>query len=255
MGFDNTAEERITKEMITDYHKKEQDNIEKRLEGREKTTLHDTIETELVTPVVTNWAATGAPATTADLMRVGDELNQKVNELSMYKEVMRTVPKKAAELEYYKNKSKFKRLSPEWMELQRPIMQYYADMKQASSEIRVLEPQVTNLQAQYRQIEENIKLNEQAIIDANVANKKVAKKYEDVFNEQNKNLYSVKQEPYESEEAYIKRIKQLDTMKYDPTLYENRAAAENSKEFMNNLKQIINDDAKISEITKQSGTK
>ena len=25
MGFDNTAEERITKEMITDYHKKEQD--------------------------------------------------------------------------------------------------------------------------------------------------------------------------------------------------------------------------------------
>jgi hypothetical protein len=250
MGFDNTAEERITKEMITDYHKKEQDNIEKRLEGRVKTTLHDTIETELVTPVVTNWAATGAPATTADLMRVGDELNQKVNELTMYKEVMRTVPKKAAELEYYKNKSKFKRLSPEWMELQRPIMQYYADMKQAKAEIPVLEPQVTNLQAQYRQIEENIKLNEQAIIDAKVANKEVAKKYEDVFNEQNKNLYSVKQEPYESEEDYIRRIKQLDDMKYDPTLYKNRAAAENSKELMTNLKQVINDDAKISEIIK-----
>ena len=44
-------------------------------------------------------------------------------------------------------------------------------------------------------------------------------------------------------------------MKYDPTLYENRAVAENSKEFMNNLKQIINDDAKISEIAKQLGTK
>jgi predicted SprT family Zn-dependent metalloprotease len=141
MGFDNTAEERITKEMITDYHKKEQDNIEKRLEGREKTTLHDTIEGELVTPRGIAWAATGRPATTADLMRVGDELNQKVNELRMYKEVIRTVPKKVAELEYYKNKSKLKRLSPEWMELQRPIMQYYADMKQASSEIRVLDPQ------------------------------------------------------------------------------------------------------------------
>ncbi len=37
MGFDNTAEERITKEMITDYHKKEQDNIEQRLAGRQKT--------------------------------------------------------------------------------------------------------------------------------------------------------------------------------------------------------------------------
>ncbi len=75
-----------------------------------------------------------------------------------------------------------------------------------------------------------------------------------MFNEQNKNLYSVKQEPYESEEAYIKRIKQLDTMKYDPTLYSNRVATENSKEFMNNLKQVINDEAKISEITKQLGS-
>jgi hypothetical protein len=79
-----------------------------------------------------------------------------------------------------------------------------------------------------------------------VENKKVAKKYEDVFNEQNKNLYSVKQEPYESETNYIQRIKQLDTMKYDPTLYANRAAAENSKELMKNLKQVINDDVKIS---------
>jgi hypothetical protein len=48
MGFDNTAEERITKEMITDYHKKEQDNIEQRLPGRQKTGLQDTIEGELV---------------------------------------------------------------------------------------------------------------------------------------------------------------------------------------------------------------
>ena len=82
-------------------------------------------------------------------------------------------------------------------------------------------------------------------------NKKVAQKYEDMFNEQNKNLYSVKQEPYESEQAYIKRIKELDDMKYDPTLYTNRAAAENSKELMIKLKEIINDDAKISEIIKQ----
>ncbi len=44
-----------------------------------------------------------------------------------------------------------------------------------------------------------------------------------MFDEQNKNLYSVKQEPYESKEDYIRRIKQLDTMKYDPTLYKNRA--------------------------------
>ena len=42
-------------------------------------------------------------------------------------------------------------------------------------------------------------------------------------------------------------------MKYDPKLYENRVAVENSKELMQNLKQIINDDAKISEIIKIIG--
>jgi hypothetical protein len=99
MGFDNTAEERIIKEMITDYHKKEQDNIEQRLTGRQKTGLHDTIETELVTPKVTNLATTGVPATTDDLMRVGDALNQKVNELTTYKEVLRKAPPKIDELE------------------------------------------------------------------------------------------------------------------------------------------------------------
>ncbi len=34
--------------MITDYHKKEQDRIEERLAGKTKTTLHDTIDSEIV---------------------------------------------------------------------------------------------------------------------------------------------------------------------------------------------------------------
>jgi hypothetical protein len=250
MGFDNTAEERITKEMITDYHKKEQDNIEQRLAGRQKTGLQDTIQGELVTPKVTNWATKGAPATTDDLMRVGDALNAKVNELTMYKEVRRTTPKKIDELEYQKNNSGLKTGSTKWLNLQFKINKLHRDTTQAIRAMPGLETDITNLQTEYRQIEENIKLNEQAIIDANVENKAVAKKYEVAFNEQNKNLYSVKQEPYESEEAYIQRIKQLDNTLYDPTLYKNRAAAENSKELMTNLKQVINDDAKISEIIK-----
>jgi hypothetical protein len=250
MGFDNTAEERITKEMITDYHKKEQDRIEERLKGREKTTLHDTIEGDLVTPIETPWKA-GVAATTADLTRVGAELNAKVNELTMYREVLRTAPKKIDELEYQKVKQRLKAGGTKWMALQIPINKLNRDISQANAGITSgIETDVTNLQAEYRQIEENIKLNEQSIINANVANKEVVKKYEGVFNEQNKNLYSVKQEPYESEKAYIQRIKQLDDMKYDPTLYANRAATENSKELMTNLKQVINDDVKISEIIK-----
>ena len=78
MGFDNTAEERITKEMITDYHKKEQDNIEERLKGRTKTTLHDSIDSEIVTPAVANWGSTGRVATIDDLMTVDENINIKL---------------------------------------------------------------------------------------------------------------------------------------------------------------------------------
>ena len=120
MGFDNTAEERITKEMITDYHKKEQDRIEERLAGRTKTTLHDTIDSEIVTPIVTPWKG-GVAATTADLMRVGDELNAKVNELANINEFLRTTPKRIDELEYQKVKQRLKAGSTKWMSLQIPI--------------------------------------------------------------------------------------------------------------------------------------
>ena len=253
MGFDNTAEERITKEMITDYHKKEQDRTEERLAGRTKTTLHDTIDSEIVTPVPIPWASTGLPATTGDLMQADEDLVTVVNEIAMHKEVLQKAP---AQIDKYENEKVVKRLragSTKWMTLQLKINKLQKAITLATTEIPRLEGDIPALRAVYDQIEENIKLNEQEIIDANVENKKVARKYEGVFNEQNKNLYSVKQEPYESELDYIQRIKQLDNTKYDPTLYANRAADENSKELMKKLKEIINDDAKISEIIKMIG--
>ncbi len=46
----------------------------------------------------------------------------------------------------------------------------------ATTEIPRLEGDIPALRAVYSQIEDNIKLNEQEIIDANVENKKVARK-------------------------------------------------------------------------------
>ena len=253
MGFDNTAEESITKEMITYYHKKEQDRTEERLAGRTKITLHDTILGDLVTPGEIPWVSTGVPATAGDLMQADEDLVALVNEIAMHKEVLQKAP---AEIDKHENEKVVKRLragSTKWMDLQMKINKLQKAITLAKAEIPKLEGDIPALQAVYRQIEENIKLNEQEIIDANVENKKVARKYEDMFNEQNKNLYSVNQEPFESERDYIRRIKQLDDMKYDPKLYENRVAVENSKELMQNFKQIINDNAKISEIIKIIG--
>ena len=98
MGFDNTAEERITKEMITDYHKKEQDRTEERLAGRTRTTLYDTIDAETVAPRAIPWASTGAPATTGDLLQADENLVATVNEIDMYKDLLKTSPAKINKL-------------------------------------------------------------------------------------------------------------------------------------------------------------
>ena len=141
MGFDNTAEERITKEMITDYHKKEQDRIEERLAGRTKTTLHDTIDAEIVVPRVTEWATTKRAATTDDLMHTEMLLSDKVNELAKQKEVLRQAPIRIDELEG--QKIGHKRLGFKWMTLQRAINKYHDDIALAKTEIPKIEKSYT----------------------------------------------------------------------------------------------------------------
>ena len=43
-------------------------------------------------------------------------------------------------------------------------------------------------------------------------------------------------------------------MKYDPQLFVDKAELENSKQLMRNLKEVISDDGKISEIVKSLKT-
>jgi hypothetical protein len=250
MNFDNTAQDRITKEMITDYHKKEQERFDAQLKGKTETGLSSTIDAALVTPVVQNFGTLGRPATSEDLEKKQEEIVKVVNEINRLDKIIRDAPKRINELEIIKDKSKLKKLTPEWMLLQQPIIDLTREMRTAKTAIPKLEKQLTDLETEMEQIDQNIKDNEQGIINANITNKAVAKRYEDAFNALNQNLYSIKQEPHESEQAYIQRIKQLDTMKYDPQLFKDKAELENSKQLMRNLKEVISDDGKISEIVK-----
>ena len=162
MGFDNTTEERITKEMITDHHKNEQDRIEERLSGRTRTTLYDTIDLETVTPGVINWTSTGRPATTGDLMQADSDLVPTVNEITMYNELLRTTPAKINKLTDKKNT--LLTTGPEWWRVQDEINDLNRDMTQERREILRLEGNIPVSNAEYEQIQENIKPNEQEII-------------------------------------------------------------------------------------------
>ena len=108
---------------------------------------------------------------------------------------------------------------PEWLVLNNEKQDNNTKIKNAKSNKILTQRKIPKLQREYELIEQNIKDNEQAVINSKVANRTVGKKYETAFNELNQNMYSVKQEPHESERDYIQRIKQLDALKYDPTLY------------------------------------
>jgi hypothetical protein len=58
----------------------------------------------------------------------------------------------------------------------------------------------------------------------------------------------VGQQPNESDNAYIKRLKDLENLKTDPTLYKQKAINENVNKLKINLKQIVKDTGKIDQL-------
>ena len=100
------------------------------------------------------------------------------------------------------------------------------------------------------QIKENLELNRVEVLKANNANRPIIKQYEDTFNTLNRNRNSVSQEPNESDDAYLKRIQSLETLAYDPNIFQAKASNEENKKFMTNLRNVIRDEVRISDIVK-----
>ncbi len=58
----------------------------------------------------------------------------------------------------------------------------------------------------------------------------------------------MEQQPNESDTSYIKRLKDLENLKADPTLYKQKAINENINKLKTNLKQIVKDTGKIDQL-------
>ena len=100
------------------------------------------------------------------------------------------------------------------------------------------------------QVKENFELNKVEVLKANNLNRPIIKQYEDTFNTLNRNRYSVSQEPNESDDAYLKRIQSLETNTYNPDIFKDKASNEENKKFMTNLRNVVRDEVKISDIVK-----
>ena len=100
------------------------------------------------------------------------------------------------------------------------------------------------------QVKENVERNKVEVLKANNLNRPIIKQYEDTFNTLNRNRYSVTQEPNESDDEYLKRIRSLETNTYNPDIFKDKSANEENKKFMTNLRNVVRDEVRISDIVK-----
>ena len=87
--------------------------------------------------------------------------------------------------------------------------------------------------------------------DSKQKNKQIVQQYEEGFNTANKGRYQIKQEPTETDAEYISRIKSLETLPFDTTIFKERAANQNILKFQNNLKELVRSETMIGEIVRR----
>jgi hypothetical protein len=90
-------------------------------------------------------------------------------------------------------------------------------------DIPLLEKALTNSEKLIETYKDNIKENEIIARDTERENKEKIKGFQDTFNIMNKNRYQVTQDPTETDTDFIKRIKSLESLAFDPTIFKDRA--------------------------------
>jgi hypothetical protein len=134
------------------------------------------------------------------------------------------------------------------------IQNQETEEKKVLDKIQKIDEKIYNSTSRIKQIEDNLKLNENRVIDAEQTNKQIVQKYEEGFNLANRQRYQVKQQPNETDQEYIKRIQSLESMPFDRTIFEERAATKNILKLQNNLKELVRNEIIIGEIVRHYST-
>ena len=118
------------------------------------------------------------------------------------------------------------------------------------NDTKAKEKEITDKETEIGQINKNIIENKEEIQKVNNLNKDITRKYTDTFNMANRDRYSVQQDPNEDDQAYLNRIKVIESAQYDPKIFKEKAANEGNLKLMTNLRNSLRDEVKISEIVK-----
>jgi hypothetical protein len=111
---------------------------------------------------------------------------------------------------------------------------------------REIENQENNLELVRQNILSNAK--ERSRIESE--NKQYIKEYGEKFNILNRDRISVDKQPNETDGEYFRRIQELEKTAFDPIIYSDKAAISENRKFKKNLQEILKDPAKIENIIK-----
>ena len=148
-------------------------------------------------------------------------------------------------------------LQKEFLELEQEAIQYKRnaerfkkDYEDYPNEIAKKEKEIEDKNIEITLAKENMKENKDAMQIVKNKNKNIVQQYTDTFNMANRDRYSVQQDPNESEQDYLNRIKQIESQPYDVNIFKEKATNEGNLKLMSNLRNSLRDEVKITEIVK-----
>ena len=139
----------------------------------------------------------------------------------------------------------------EVIRLDNAVLRFQQDVEDyKTNELANKEKEIEDANLVLTQAQQNFKENEDAKQIVKNKNKNIAQQYTDTFNMANRDRYSVQQDPNESEQDYLNRIKQIESSPYDANIFKEKAANEGNLKLMSNLRKSLRDEVKITEIVK-----
>ena len=251
----SAPDSKITKDMILDYRQKEEERTYKNAAGEDVKYQETGLTGDLVTykPIYVGDDVDLAGAKkdlyaivsegkkrSSDAMKLTKEFNKLVLKSREIYEIILNTP-------IYNIRAK-RSLYREEARLKRDMADLEKQIEEANDEVQEITKDALAKQEEIKVIEANIKDNEKEEAIVQKKNRDIAKEYGEKFNLLNWQQQQVGQQPNESDDAYIKRLKDLENLKADPTLYKQKAINENVNKLKNNLKQIVKDTGKIDQI-------
>ena len=241
----------LTKEMIQDYQREQEEEDFYEDKGtaykyRPSGATEDLIDLTFL-PRETKLLGLSRGARESDLADEEDTRNKLIKERNDKLKEIEKINGKLTQLNQYKAKASS---SAAIFVLDARISTQEKEKKKVLDKLPKIDEQIANSTSRIKQIEDNLKLNENRVIDAEQKNKQIVQKYEEGFNLANRGRYQVTQDPNETDEEYIKRIQSLELMPFDRTIFEERAATKNILKFQNNLKELVRNEIIIGEIVR-----